>query len=75
MIDMRSEQLQLFAKAARSLPDSPHVGTLHRWSRQGVRGRRLESIVIGGRRYTSVEALQRFVAAVTAERDGASSQP
>jgi hypothetical protein len=38
-----------------------HVSTVHRWATTGVKGVILESIKIGGQRYTSKEALQRFV--------------
>lgn len=39
----------------------PHPSTIHRWISQGVGGRRLGTIRIGGRSYTSKEALVRFV--------------
>ena len=42
------------------------AATVGRWFGKGVRGVRLESIVVGGRRYTTREALQRFVDATTA---------
>jgi len=56
------------AQAAAHL--SLHVSTLHRWRLRGVRGIRLATILIGGYRYTSHEALERFVAATTAAADG-----
>lgn len=34
--------------------------TLYRWANQGLRGRRLETLKIGGQRCTSIPALQRF---------------
>lgn len=37
-----------------------HVSTIHRWATRGCRGRRLESVLIGPDRFTSVEALLRF---------------
>jgi hypothetical protein len=37
-----------------------------------VRGVRLETVVIGGKRFTSVEALERFAEASTAAREPAS---
>lgn len=37
-----------------------HVSTVHRWWTYGYRGVRLESIRIGGQRFTSLQALQRF---------------
>src|SRR4051794_33944068 len=37
-----------------------HVGTLHRWRMRGLDGVKLESLKIGGRWYTSLQALERF---------------
>lgn len=34
--------------------------TLLRWMRRGRRGIKLESIPVGGQRYSSLEAVQRF---------------
>jgi len=44
-----------------------------RWIKRGCRGIKLESCLIGGKRYTSLEALQRFAEATTAAADGPSS--
>ena len=65
MIDPVTETLETLAEAARSLPSRPHPSTLHRWRLRGIRGVKLDTILIGGRRYTSREALQRFFAATT----------
>ena len=67
MIDIDNEKLLTLARATRYLPkgraNKPvHVATLHRWAGPyGVRGVRLETIRIGGIRYTSEEALTRFI--------------
>jgi len=45
-----------------------HQVTLSLWYRRGVRGVRLETIMIGGRRCTSIEALNRFYQAVSQAR-------
>ena len=63
MIDLRTERLITLTEAAKILPRKPCVATLWRWRNAGVRGRRLESVVVGGRIYTSAEALQRFALA------------
>ncbi|HTQ40768.1 MAG TPA: DUF1580 domain-containing protein [Pirellulales bacterium] len=70
MIDITQEQLLTFPDAARLLPGNVHVSTLHRWRLRGIKGIKLETAVVGGRRYTSREALSQFSAAVTAARDG-----
>jgi len=45
-----------------------HQVTLSLWYRRGVRGILLETIMIGGRRCTSIEALNRFYQAVSQAR-------
>ncbi|MSR59066.1 MAG: DUF1580 domain-containing protein [Planctomycetaceae bacterium] len=48
--------------AARTLvPGSPCVATLRRWASSGVRGRKLDTVLRGGRRYVSPAALEQFV--------------
>lgn len=44
----------------------PTLNTLHRWRIAGVRGKRLESYMIGGRRFVRPSAIQAFFNAVTA---------
>lgn len=75
MIDLASEHLLTLAHAAKSLPNRPHVSTIHRWRLRGVRGVRLETLMVGGVRYTSSEALQRFFNRTTAVADGTSAPP
>jgi hypothetical protein len=70
MIDLTNEQLLTFPEAARLLPGQVHVSTLHRWRLRGVRGNKLASLLVGGRRVTSAQAIQRFADGVTAARDG-----
>ena len=40
-----------------------HVATVHRWIFQGVRGKRLKSFLVGGRRYIAVSDLHDFLQA------------
>lgn len=47
------------------LPIRVHISTCHRWYTRGVRGQKLETALIGGRRFTTVEALTRFWAAIS----------
>jgi len=39
----------------------PNVSTLHRWALRGCRGILLETVCVGHIRFTSVEAVQRFL--------------
>ena len=62
----QSEDLVAWRHAAESIPGAPHISTLHRWRLRGVRGHRLESILVGGSRYTSRQAIARFIDACNA---------
>jgi len=69
-IDLATENLKTLSEAARTLPGGPvHVSTVHRWRLKGVRGIRLETILRGGVRFTTDEAINRFFAASTAAAD------
>jgi hypothetical protein len=75
MVDINREQLLTFTQAAKELPGRPNVATLWRWRTAGCRGVRLETVLVGGKRYTSREAIQRFVNATTAAADGIEHSP
>lgn len=67
-IDTTAEELIHFSKAGKSFPGKkPCLQTLHRWRLRGVRGVKLETCMVGGLRYTSQEAIQRFIAAQNPE--------
>lgn len=66
MIDITTETPLSLADAAKILPGRPHLSTVWRFATRGVRGVRLESFMSGGRRFTSVEEIHRFIAATTA---------
>lgn len=44
----------------------PHVCAVRRWTQRGVKGLLLPSLLMGDRRYTSMEALRWWVAATSA---------
>jgi hypothetical protein len=66
MIDVTTEELIPFQRASGKIPGNPHISTIHRWRLRGVRGARLESVLVGNTRYTSIQAISRFVAALNA---------
>ena len=51
----------------------PHLSTVWRWCTRGARGIRLECRVLGGRRYTSPDAVARWMELTTIARDGESA--
>jgi hypothetical protein len=63
MIDLSTETLVPWQQAAKHVPGQPHISTLHRWRLKGVKGHRLETLSVGGRRFTSREAIDRFIVA------------
>jgi Protein of unknown function (DUF1580) len=70
MVDFSKEITLPLSLAARRIPrrrrEKPvHVATLHRCATKGCRGIKLETLQIGGAKYTSIEALQRFFERLT----------
>ena len=63
MIDVHSEDLIGLTEAAKLVPGGPvHRSTIDRWRLKGVNGVKLETIQIGGKRYTSRQAIfERFI--------------
>ena len=69
MINLSRETLIPLTQAAKLIPGcGVHISTLHRWRLRGIRGVRLETILIGGKRFTSVEAIDRFIAQTVIDR-------
>ena len=67
-IDVSNESIITLGEACRVVP--PHgvsTATMARWIQRGVGGVRLATIVIGGRRFTSREAIARFISAQNAD--------
>jgi hypothetical protein len=53
----------------------PNVATLYRWAQTGCRGIRLETLCVGATRCTSMEAMQRFFDALTAQAEPGAARP
>jgi Protein of unknown function (DUF1580) len=64
-IDLRRETAITLAEVAQHLPKRKgrkvHYSTIFRWASKGVRGRTLETLLVGGVRFTTMEALGRFL--------------
>lgn len=61
-IDLSAETPLSIAEAAAIIPGSPSLASVWRWVLKGVRGNQLESLMIAGRRFTTHEAIDRFIA-------------
>jgi hypothetical protein len=72
MTDLLSFDLDL-SKAAKVLAHTPHASTLHRWAMHGVKGVRLKTVKIGGRRFTSRVEIERFIANLSKDEPEAPS--
>lgn len=46
-----------------------NISTIYRWMNKGIAGIRLETVLVGGQRYTSLAWVQRFVELSTAEKN------
>jgi hypothetical protein len=62
MKKLLNQTLLTLKQASKEIPSRPHVATLWRWINRGCRGVRLESWMVGGLRYTSAEAIEKFFA-------------
>ena len=63
-IDYELETIITLGEACKAFPPKGvSTATLARWIQGGIKGVKLETIVIGHRRLTSREAIQRFIAA------------
>lgn len=71
MCDLLNEDRLTMGELARQEELNPC--TIWRWTGRGVKGVRLETFSIGGRRFTTQQAFQRFVAATTAAANGESA--
>ncbi len=65
-INSRAETLISLPEAADAVPGGVHLSTVGRWASVGCRGVLLDTVVLGARRYTSHEALDRFFVATDA---------
>ena len=54
-----------FAEAAKLVPGRPHLSTLHRWRLRGIRGIRLTTCMIGGRRMVTRRQLREFFVSIS----------
>lgn len=70
MIDLSTEMVFPVSEAPKHIPGRPSQASVWRWVLKGVGGVKLESILIGGKRFVSAEAIQRFCDRRTAAADG-----
>lgn len=69
MINVKLETLVHFTDARSEFHNGrlASLASLHRWRLNGVRGVKLETVLICGLRYTSLEAIDRFITAQNAD--------
>src|SRR5689334_18748137 len=73
MHDLTKETMIMLVEAPAHFPPTRpgkkvHVNSVRRWARDGAGGVVLEAIDLGSNRYTSVEAIGRFLKARAAKR-------
>jgi hypothetical protein len=72
--DFQDSPLSL-SEAAAICPGQPNVATLWRWCLKGCRGIRLNSYVIGGRRFTDRASIEEFRQLTTAAAEARLRNP
>ncbi len=66
-VDIHCENLVRLTQAAKHVPGHPHVATLWRWVQRSTNP--LECGKVGGRIFTSLEAIDRFISRCNSERE------
>lgn len=60
-IDLESERIIPLRDGPKHTPGRPHLSAFYRWMQR--RENPLETVLVGGRRFTSIEAIGRFIRA------------
>ncbi|TWU34876.1 DUF1580 domain-containing protein [Novipirellula artificiosorum] len=64
-IDLSKETSIPLSEVPRHVPKrrgkKVHYSTVYRWATKGTRGRKLETVMSGGIRYTTLESIERFL--------------
>ena len=61
LLPLNQASLEILNQPLNQLERRVHIATIHRWAKKGCRGHILETCLVGGRRYTSCEAIRRFL--------------
>ncbi len=56
-----TEKMLSLKDATKYIPTRPHIATVWRWATRGTRGVKLETILVGSQRFTTKEAIGRFL--------------
>jgi hypothetical protein len=70
MIDFVKETVIPISEAPQHIPGTPSLATVWRWVLKGTRAGKLQSFCVAGRRFTTLESIQRFAQQSTAAADG-----
>ena len=73
-IDLENDDVLSLSEAASRLPQlrsrgKVHVSTLFRWAQRGAGGRKLQTWRLGGRRVTTLRALEAFIEPVSSDTE------
>jgi hypothetical protein len=74
MLDYSSEHVIPVNDVPKHVPGRPSLRTVWRWTEKGARGAKLETLLVGGRRVTSLEAIRRFLTAINSPKTPSVSQ-
>jgi hypothetical protein len=61
LTNLPEDHLFSLQEVTRIIPKRPHVSTVWRWATRGVRGVRLKTHLIGGRRFVANADLSEFI--------------
>lgn len=71
---MSGDGLISLAQATQLVPGSVHLSTIWRWAIRGVRGQKLRTRLIGGRRFTTASDIREFLERLNQSDSGGPEQ-
>lgn len=63
------EEMIRLGDVHRHIPGSASPQTIYRWANTGLRGISLETVYVGGARFTSRQAITRFLEAINKRKE------
>lgn len=69
MLSEKWDSLIPIKKAPKHIPTNPSLATVYRWFQKGCRGVILQTVLIGGRRFTKPAWIDEFIASTQSTPD------
>ncbi|MCA9070741.1 MAG: DUF1580 domain-containing protein [Planctomycetaceae bacterium] len=69
-IEVEKQDYLTITEASKRFPGRPHISSVWRWILNGSNGIKLETVKVNGRRFKTMERIEKFIEQTTAKADG-----